>query len=74
LITSNKDSGLVPESVSISPDLLQTILAAVLKKYVPRNKKIELDLLKVHKDVYLDIYETSPGKIKIGWSDTDVVI
>jgi hypothetical protein len=52
-------------------ELLQAVLGAILRKYVPNNKKIELDLMRSYKDIDLDITVNDFGIAKIKWSDVN---
>lgn len=47
----------------------EAILGAVLRKYVPKDKKIEIDLIKVYKETILDVTLDEEGKAKISWGD-----
>ena len=49
--------------------LYEAVLAAVLRKYVPINKKVEVNLIRASKDTYLDVTLDDNGTAKISWGD-----
>lgn len=52
----------------------EAILGAVLKKYVPSNKKIEINLMKAYTDIVMDITLNEAGIAKISWGEDSVSI
>lgn len=52
----------------------EAILAALLRKYVPKGKKIELNLLHSSNDTLLDVTLNDQGIAKISWGDDNVSI
>lgn len=49
--------------------IYEAILGAVLRKYVPKNKKIALNLLKASTDTFLDVTLDANGNVKISWEE-----
>lgn len=49
--------------------IYEAILGAILRKYVPSNKKIEINLLKVYTDTIMDITLNDAGVAKISWGE-----
>jgi len=49
--------------------LLHSVLGAILRKYVPNNKKVELDLMRSSREVDLDIFVDENGSAKVSWKD-----
>lgn len=47
--------------------IYEAVLASILRKYVPSNKKIEVNLLKASTDTILDVTLNSEGIAKISW-------
>jgi hypothetical protein len=66
------DDYLASRSFDVPKEKLNTyeaILAAVLRKYVPEGRKIEIDMVKVYKDTILDVTLDDNGKAKISWGE-----
>jgi hypothetical protein len=49
--------------------LYEALLGALLKKYAPANKKIEINLLKAYTDIILDITVDDSGMAKLSWGE-----
>lgn len=49
--------------------LYEAILGAVLRKYVPEDEKIKLNLLKASSDTILDVRIDELGQVKISWEN-----
>jgi hypothetical protein len=49
--------------------IYEAVLGAVLKKYVPANKKIEINLLKAYTDVIMDVTLNDAGIAKVSWGE-----
>jgi len=49
--------------------LLQSVLGAILRKYVPNNKKVELNLMRASREIDLDIVVDKNGIAKVSWRD-----
>ncbi len=47
----------------------EAILALVLRKYVPSNRKIEINLFRAYTDTVIDISLRTDGTAKISWGD-----
>lgn len=56
--------------------IYEALLGSLLRKYVPANKKIELNLLRLYKDTILDVTLDANGQAKISWGEAkqDVTI
>lgn len=50
-------------------NLYEAILGALLRKYVPAKKKIEVNLLKASNDTILDVTLDAQGIAKISWGE-----
>jgi hypothetical protein len=50
-------------------EIYEAIVAAMLRKYVPQNKKVSLDLIKVYNDTVLDVTLDDDGIAKISWEE-----
>ena len=49
--------------------VLEAVLGAVLRKYVPANKKVEVNLIKASNDTILDVTLDDNGTAKISWGE-----
>lgn len=49
--------------------IYEAVLAGVLRKYVPNNRKIEINLFKAYTDTVLDMTLNEHGTVKISWGD-----
>lgn len=49
--------------------IYEAILAQLLRKYVPHNRKIEINLMKAYTDTVLDITLDKDGIAKISWGE-----
>jgi hypothetical protein len=49
--------------------IYEAILANILRKYVPANRKIEINLFRAYTDTVLDITMNTDGKAKISWGE-----
>jgi hypothetical protein len=49
--------------------IYEAILGLVLRKYVPKNNKIEINLLKAYRDTILDVTLDDKGNAKISWRE-----
>ncbi len=49
--------------------IYEAILAQMLRKYVPSNRKIEINLMKAYTDTTLDITLDENGIAKISWGE-----
>ena len=54
--------------------LYEAILGSLLRKYVPANKKIEINLLKAYTDTILDMSINDEGLVKISWGEDNAGI
>jgi hypothetical protein len=54
--------------------LYEAVLAGVLRKYVPADRKIEINLVTAYTDTILDITLNDSGKAKISWGAADVIV
>lgn len=50
-------------------NLYEAILGALLRKYVPAKKKVEVNLLKASNDTILDVTLDAQGIAKISWGE-----
>lgn len=50
-------------------EIYEAILGCVLRKYVPKDKKIQLNLLKAYSDTILDVTLDDDGITKISWRE-----
>jgi hypothetical protein len=50
-------------------NLYEAILGALLRKYVPAKKKVEVNLLKASNDTILDVTLDAHGIAKISWGE-----
>jgi len=49
--------------------IYEAVAAALLRKYVPLGKKIEIDLVKVYNNTILDLAFHESGKVKLEWRE-----
>lgn len=49
--------------------IYEAVLGAVLRKYVPSNKKIEINLIKAYTDTIMDMTIDENGIAKISWGE-----
>lgn len=49
--------------------IYEALIAQLLRKYVPGNRKIEINLLKAYTDTMLDITLNEDGIAKISWGE-----
>lgn len=56
-----------PEKVKLQ--IYEAILALLVRKYVPSNKKIELNLNHSYRDTILDVTINSQGFAKLSWGE-----
>ena len=49
--------------------IYEAVLAGVLRKYVPKNRKIEINLIKAPNDTFLDVTLDENGVAKITWEE-----
>jgi hypothetical protein len=49
--------------------IYEAVLANILRKYIPSNKKIEINLFRAYTDTVLDITLNADGKAKISWGE-----
>jgi hypothetical protein len=49
--------------------IYEAVLAAVLRKYVPHNRKIEINLMHAYTDTILDISLREDGTAKVSWGE-----
>ncbi len=49
--------------------IYEALLAQMLRKYVPSNRKIEINLMKAYTDTTLDITLDENGIAKISWGE-----
>jgi hypothetical protein len=49
--------------------IYEAILALLLRKYVPSNRKIEINLMRAYTDTVLDITLDESGMAKISWGE-----
>ncbi len=47
----------------------ESLLGAVLRKYVPSNKKVEVNLIKAYKNTILDVTLYEDGIVKVSWGE-----
>ena len=56
-----------PDKVKLQ--MYEAILALLVRKYVPSNKKIELNLNHSYRDTFLDVTINSQGIAKLSWGE-----
>lgn len=56
-----------PQQVKLQ--IYEAVLALLIRKYVPRNKKIELNLNHSYRDTFLDVTINSQGIAKLSWGE-----
>lgn len=49
--------------------IYEALLSQLLRKYVPNNRKIEINLMKAYTDTILDITLDEDGIAKISWGE-----
>ena len=49
--------------------IYEAVLASILRKYVPVNKKVEINLFRAYTNTVLDITLNADGQAKISWGE-----